>query len=71
MPGLAPEVKATAQLDLTGSLRQAAKNAGLDVPFVVYRPRGFGEERIGEWPVAIRLSDFTNLLLDAGYGDKA
>ncbi len=68
MLGLAPEVKASADLDPTGLLRQAVANAGTDLPFGVYRPRGFGPERIGQWVVFIRLEDFTTLLHEAGYG---
>lgn len=66
MLGLAPEVKATPG-DLTGALKQAVKNAGTDLPFVVWRPNSYGPERIAEWPVVIRLDDFTILLRDAGY----
>jgi hypothetical protein len=68
MPRLAPEVKATPG-DLTGALRQANKNRGSvhNVPFVVWRPNGYGPERIEEWPVVIRLDDFTHLLRDAMY----
>ena len=63
MLGWAPEVKATAKGDLTGALRQAAKNAqDHETPFVIYRPHGYGPERIGEWLVAIRLSDFTEMM---------
>jgi hypothetical protein len=70
MDGLAPEVKATPG-DLTGALRQAYKNATPmhELPFVVWRPNGYGPERIAEWPVVIRLDEFTHLLRDAGYRD--
>jgi hypothetical protein len=70
MPGLSPEVKATAGGgDLTGALRQARRNAAPGVlPFVVWRPNGRGPERIGEWVVAFTLADATDLLRDAGYG---
>lgn len=62
MPGWAPEVKATEKENLTGALRQAAKNSGGDIPFVVYRPRGYGREKIGQWIVALDLSVFTELM---------
>lgn len=68
MLGLAPEVKATGSLDITGGLRQASKNAGSDLPFLVYRPKGYGPERVAEWPVFLTVRDFTALLLEAGYG---
>lgn len=88
MPGLAPEVKATAGQDLTGALRQAKRNAsatcvfhGKNVPvpldeditctcdlaFVIYRPNGYGPEKIGQWLVAFSLEDATQLLKEAGY----
>src|SRR4051812_5783856 len=60
MPGLAPEVKATAGQDFTGALRQAKANAKDDeLPFVIYRPRGYGPEKIGMWVVAFNLKDAT------------
>lgn len=68
MLGLAPEVKATEGQDFTGALRQAAGNANGDLPFVVYRPRGYGPEKMGLWIVAMTLEDHTQLLKDAGYG---
>lgn len=68
MPGLAPEVKAKPG-DLTGALTQAHRNRGSDLPFVVWRPNGYGPERISQWPVVIRLDDFTSLLIEAGYGE--
>jgi hypothetical protein len=68
MPGLSPEVKATPG-DNSGALRQAQRNRGEGVPFVVWRPNGYGPERIAEWVVLTRLDDHTRLLHDAGYGD--
>lgn len=71
MPGLAVEVKATSDgsTNLLAALRQAKRNAGDDLSFVVWRPNGFGEERVPEWVAVFTLSDATGLLLDAGYGD--
>ncbi len=68
MPGLAPEIKATPG-DNSGALRQAQSNRGEGVPFVVWRPNGYGPAVITEWPVVVRLDDFTALLHAAGYGD--
>lgn len=68
MLGLAPEVKATPG-NITGALKQAHANRGNGVPFVVWRPNGYGPERIASWPVIMRLDDFTDLLEAAGYGD--
>ncbi|PZF83229.1 hypothetical protein [Jiangella anatolica] len=63
MPGWAPEVKATRDGSLTGALKQAERNTGEnETPFVVWRPDGYGEERVGEWIVALRLADFTDLM---------
>lgn len=67
MPGLAPEVKATAGQDFTGALRQARANADGAVPFVIYRPKGYGPERIAEWLVVFDLQTATDLLQKAGY----
>lgn len=68
MLGLAPEVKATAGQDFTGALRQAKANASEDLAYVIYRPKGYGPEKIGQWIVAMTLDDHTQLLKDAGYG---
>ena len=69
MPGLAPEVKATSDGAITTALRQAAANAGGDLPLVIWRPDGYGPERVAEWVVAMRLDVATDLLRAAGYGD--
>lgn len=68
MPGLAPEVKARRDYQPTAWIRQARKNAGTALPFVVHRPDGYGPERIDEWLVTVTLNDFTMLLRQAGYG---
>jgi hypothetical protein len=69
-PGLSIEMKATSQADLTGALRQASRNADTgDVPVVVYRPLGYGPERINDWLVAFRFGDAIDVLGRAGYGD--
>jgi hypothetical protein len=67
MLGLACEVKAKPG-DLTGALKQAVANANGALPFVVWRPNGYGPERMSGWPVVIRLDHFTDLLREAGYG---
>jgi hypothetical protein len=69
MPGLAPEVKARAEFEPLAWLRQARKNAGADLGYVVWRPNGMGPQSIGEWPVMLRHDDFVRLLHQAGYGD--
>lgn len=62
MPGWAPEAKATKNISFQAALKQARANAGGDIPFVVYRPPGYGEAKIGEWVVALDLETFTQLM---------
>ena len=71
MPGLAPEVKARNDLNLTGFLKQATKNRGEGLPFVIVRPNGYGETRVGEWAVIFTLADATELLRAAGFGNSS
>ena len=68
-PGLACEVKARRDLRPSEWVRQATNGAGGDLPFVVHRPDGMGPASIADWPVTLRLEDFTALLRAAGYGD--
>src|SRR6266487_3938419 len=63
IPGLACEVKARRELRLIPWLRQAATGHGLS--FVVHRPDGMGPAAIADWPVTMRLEDFTELLHEA------
>jgi hypothetical protein len=67
LPGLACEVKSGKLLDLPGFLRQAGTRPGL--PFVVYRPQGFGEASLRSWPMILPLMQGVRLLKAAGYGD--
>lgn len=69
LPGLACEVKARRDFNPLAWLRQAAHGPG--VPFVVHRPDGMGPATVAEWPVTLRLADFTELLAAAGYGTPA
>lgn len=65
--GYSIEIKATSKGDLLAALRQAQANAiDCQTPIVIWRPNGYGETRIGEWVVAIRLQNFTDLIK----GDK-
>ena len=66
LPALACEVKARRDLNLLAWLKQAKAQPGL--PFVVHRPDGYGEAKLPDWPVTMRLEDFTELLREAGYG---
>lgn len=67
VPGLAIEVKARRDLNLTSWLKQAAGQPGL--PIVVHRPDGMGPTSIEDWPATLRLADLVKLLRAAGYGD--
>jgi hypothetical protein len=67
-PGLSIEVKATGEFDMLAALRQAAANAEPeDLPIAVYRPRGYGQEKLGQWPMFMRLEDGLDLLRRAGW----
>ena len=70
-PGLAIEVKATANVTLPAWLRQARKNA---VPgqlaIAVYRPVGAGETTIDDWGVVIPFGEFVHILEALGFGDQ-
>jgi hypothetical protein len=70
MAGLAPEVKATADNPLLSGLRQARTYAHGDLPFVVWRPNGYGEPMVEQWVMAFTVADGTALLLRAGYGES-
>lgn len=62
MPGWAPEVKATAEQSFTGMLKQARANANGSIPFVIYRPKSYGEARMSEWLVIFDLETATKLM---------
>jgi hypothetical protein len=64
------EVKARADFDPMAWIRQAGKHKKYpdDLPFVVWRPNGYGPQTVGEWPVMLRLDEFTALLHEAGHG---
>jgi hypothetical protein len=60
--GFAPEVKARADFSPLAWTRQAVKNAGDDMPFVILRCNGQGEAAIAEWLVIRQLGQDTGLL---------
>ena len=68
IPGLACEVKARRAFNPLAWIRQAT-NGSKGLPFAVFRCNGQGPATIGDWPVILRLADFTALLQTAGYGD--
>jgi len=67
--GLAPEVKARAGFNPLAWVRQAVAAAAGDLPFVLLRCNGQGPQSVEDWPVIVRLQDFTALVRAAGYGD--
>lgn len=67
VPGLNIEVKARRAFSPLAWLRQAHAAKGGGLPFVVFRCDGQGEANVGEWPVLIRLDEFTKVLREAGY----
>jgi len=69
LPGLACEVKARRGFSPLAWIRQAQAGKG-DLPFVILRCDGQGPAATADWPVILRLADFTDLLHEAGYGDR-
>ena len=69
VPGLACEVKARRGFSPLAWIRQAQTGKG-SLPFVVLRCDGQGPAMLADWPVILRLADFTDLLHEAGYGDR-
>jgi hypothetical protein len=67
--GLAGEVKARSGFSPLAWIRQAVTAAGGDLPFVLLRCNGQGPKSMADWPVVLRLEDFTALVRAAGYGD--
>lgn len=68
VPHVAPEVKSAVGFDVIAWTKQAKKNALPDeVPVIHYRPNGYGESKINDWPVIMRTEDFMKLLVAAGY----
>jgi hypothetical protein len=67
--GLACEVKARTAFNPLAYVRQAVTSANGDLPFALIRCNGQGPAAIADWPVLLRLEDFTALVRAAGYGD--
>lgn len=57
-PGWRVEVKGTRDGTLTSAMKQAESHDGDGTPVVIWRPDGYGKERVGEWLVVMRLKDF-------------
>jgi hypothetical protein len=70
-PGIACEVKARRDLNLTGWLRQAsARGDALNLPVVISRPDGYGPERVSIWPATVPFWVFLELLERGGFGGE-
>ena len=65
------ECKSHKTIDLPGFLRELARektNARVTTGAVVVKRRGSADP--ADWYAVLELSDFTNLLIEAGYGDS-
>lgn len=61
-PGWRVEVKGTRDCTLTAAMTQAEKHPGEGTPIVVWRPDGYGPEKIGQWLVVMRLHNFRDIV---------
>ncbi len=58
-PGYSIEIKARTRLDIKGGLKQAQANATEEeVPVLIVRLNGQGEQNVGDWVVIQRLEDW-------------
>lgn len=64
------ELKARTNLDPKAGLRQAHAEAGDDLPILVTRLNGQGEQSIGEWVAFMRVDTLKQLLREAGYASE-
>ena len=67
------EVKNVAKYALSQWMRETRtekKNAGAETAALVIKPKGVGETRVSEWWAVLTLEDYTQLLIDAGYGPR-
>lgn len=70
VPGLDIEVKARRGFNPAAAMKQQAERAQAGVvPFAVLRLDGQGPAAIEDWPVVICLSQFIEILREAGWGD--
>jgi hypothetical protein len=60
-PGWRVEVKGTRDGTLTSAIKQCESHGGKGTPIVIWRPDGYGKERVGEWLVVMRLHEFRNI----------
>lgn len=69
-PGFSIEMKATEKFSPTQDLKQARSNTDLETeyPVAIYRPRGYGPERIGRWVVLMDFDQFRELVREIQHG---
>lgn len=67
-PGIDFELKATRDNPLLKAMKQLRKRSNGALGVVVWRPDGYGEERVDDWIMAVRVADGLKLLQEAGYG---
>lgn len=62
-PGWSFEMKATEKFSPTAALKQAREAAADgEIPVAIYRPRGYGPEKIDKWVVMMDFDQFRELL---------
>ena len=62
VPGIAPEVKAQANIAIPAFIKQAKANAGDEMPVLILRLNGQGPASIDDWPVVMRMGDWMDLM---------
>lgn len=65
------EIKNHGRYDFGTWMKETAAekaNAGAATAALVVKPKGVGDTRVGEWWAVLTLSDYAQLLIDAGYG---
>lgn len=70
-PNLVWEVKGAARLCIPEWLRETEverRNAKADYGILVVKPKGYGANRIHEWPAIVPLGMMTEMLRMMGYG---
>ena len=69
--GIDWEVKARANFDPAGTMRQMKERAKVkDLRIAVLRLNGQGEKSIGDWVCMMTVEQIVQLLRDAGYGEN-
>lgn len=60
--GIAPEVKARKAFEPLKAMAQAKRNAGNDIPMVILRMDGQGEESVGDWLAIFTFKEARDLI---------